>query len=134
MIARDVDLKSSEVRLAPTAGAPGQARLAVKQVLAGCDPEAIETTSLLVSELVTNSLRHGQAVLNASVVLRIVQKGPVIRVEVNDWGQGFEYRRRCEALDQAGGWGLYLVERLAARWGVERGSPNLVWFELADTG
>lgn len=134
MIARKVESKSSEMRLAPTAVAPAQARVAVKQSLAECSPEAIETTSLLVSELVTNSLRHGRAVLNASVVVRIVQNGAVIRVEVIDWGQGFEYRRRAEALDQPGGWGLYLVEQLSARWGVEQGSPNVVWFELADTG
>ena len=134
LIARNVESKASELRLVPTAAAPGQARVAVKQTLAGCKPEAIETVSLLVSELVTNSLCHGKAVLNPSVLLRIVQSGSVVRVEVVDWGQGFEYRRRAEAVDQAGGWGLYLVEQLSSRWGVEQGPPNVVWFELAGTG
>jgi len=118
------------MRFTPTAGAPSQARLAVKDTLSSRPAETVETASLLVSELVTNSLRHGNAILNASVVLRIAQHDEVIRIEVVDWGQGFEYRRRPEPLDQAGGWGLYLVEQLSSRWGIERGTPNVVWFEL----
>jgi anti-sigma regulatory factor (Ser/Thr protein kinase) len=120
-----------ELRLPPSAGAPGRARGAVKEALAGSPRETIETASLLVSELVTNSLRHGHAVLNASVVLRIGRSDGVLRFEVVDWGQGFEYQRRDEPLDHAGGWGLYLVEQLSSRWGIQRGTPNVVWFELA---
>jgi serine/threonine-protein kinase RsbW len=119
-----------EVRFPPSAGAPGQARAAVKEALAGSSKETIETASLLVSELVTNSLRHGHAVLNASVVLRIGRSEGVLRFEVVDWGQGFEYHRRNEPLDHAGGWGLYLVEELSSRWGISKGTPNVVWFEL----
>ena len=119
-----------EIRFPPSAGAPSQARVAVKQALAGSSRETIETASLLVSELVTNSLRHGHAVLNASVVLRIGRSDGVLRFEVVDWGQGFEYQRRTEPLDQAGGWGLFLVEELSSRWGIQRGTPNVVWFEL----
>ena len=130
MITRDVVSKSCEMRFAPTAAAPSQARQAVKDTLSGKPEEIIETASLLVSELVTNSLRHGNAILNSSVVLRITQREEVIRIEVVDWGQGFEYRRRSEPLDQAGGWGLYLVDQLSSRWGIERGTPNVVWFEL----
>lgn len=90
----------------------------------------MHTASLLVSELVTNALRHGNAVLDASVVLRIAQHDGVIRIEVVDWGRGFEYHRRSQPLDRAGGWGLYLVEQLSSRWGIERGTPIVVWFEL----
>lgn len=122
--------KTCELRFAPTAGAPSQARAAVKNTLSDRSKETIETASVLVSELVTNSIRHGNAILNASVVLRIAQHDGVIRIEVVDWGQGFEYRRRSEPLDRAGGWGLYLVEQLSSRWGIERGTPNVVWFEL----
>jgi anti-sigma regulatory factor (Ser/Thr protein kinase) len=126
----DVLSKTCELRFAPTAGAPSQARVAVKDTLSGRSEETIETASLLVSELVTNSLRHGNAILNASVVLRIFQHDEVIRIEVVDWGQGFDYRPRSEPLDHAGGWGLYLVEQLSSRWGMDRGTPNVVWFEL----
>ncbi len=130
MSTRDVLSKTCELRFAPTAGAPSQARLAVKNTLSDRSKETIETASLLVSELVTNSIRHGNAILNASVVLRIAQHDEVIRIEVVDWGQGFDYQRRSEPLDQAGGWGLYLVEQLSTRWGIDRGTPNVVWFEL----
>lgn len=132
MITRDQVSKTCEMRFAPSAGAPGQARVAVRETLSSRPPEIIETASLLVSELVTNSLRHGNAILNASVVLRITQRNEFIRIEVVDWGQGFEYRGRSQPLDQAGGWGLYLVDRLSSRWGVEKGTPNVVWFELGD--
>jgi anti-sigma regulatory factor (Ser/Thr protein kinase) len=130
---RDVLSKTSELRFAPTAGAPSQARVAVKATLSHRSKETIETACLLVSELVTNSLRHGKAILNASVVLRIAQHDQVIRIEVVDWGRGFDYHRRSEPLDHAGGWGLYLVEQLSSRWGIERGTPNVVWFELDES-
>jgi anti-sigma regulatory factor (Ser/Thr protein kinase) len=130
VITRDVESKTCELRFAPTAGAPGQARQAVKDTLSDRSKETVETASLLVSELVTNSLRHGNAILNASVVLRIAQHDHVIRIEVVDWGRGFDYSRRSEPLDHAGGWGLYLVEQLSSRWGIEKGTPNVVWFEL----
>lgn len=119
-----------EMRFPPSAGAPGQAREAVKKALADCSKETIEAATLLVSELVTNSLRHGHAVLNASVVLRIGRSDGVLRVEVVDWGRGFDYQRRNEPLDSAGGWGLFLVEELSNRWGIQKGTPNVVWFEL----
>jgi anti-sigma regulatory factor (Ser/Thr protein kinase) len=130
---RDMLSKTCELRFAPTAGAPCQARAAVKNTLFDRPKETIETASLLVSELVTNSLRHGNAILNASVVLRISQHDGVIRIEVVDWGQGFEYHRRSVPSDPAGGWGLYLVEQLSSRWGIERGTPNVVWFELSES-
>lgn len=133
MITRDLHTRTSEMRFAPTAAAPGQARAAVKDALAGQPRDTIDTASLLVSELVTNSLRHGHALVNPSVVLRIAQNAEVIRFEVVDWGEGFEYEPRSEPLDHAGGWGLYLVEQLSFRWGIESGSPNVVWFELTAT-
>lgn len=130
LIAPSLESTVQEIRFPPSAEAPSQARGAVKQALAGSPSETVETASLLVSELVTNSLRHGHAVLNASVVLRIARKDGVLRFEVVDWGRGFEYRRRTEPLDHAGGWGLYIVEELSSRWGIEKGTPNIVWFEL----
>jgi anti-sigma regulatory factor (Ser/Thr protein kinase) len=83
---------------------------------------------LLVSELVTNSVRH--VVGSTRPVVLAVQIGArAIRVEVHDGGAGFEpgtpVPRGAE-----GGFGLFLVERMASRWGVDTGDGTRVWFEL----
>jgi anti-sigma regulatory factor (Ser/Thr protein kinase) len=85
---------------------------------------------LLVSELVTNAIRH--AGLRAQDVIRVHLSiaGAHLRVEVWDPGAGFEPGTPDPDLTDPGGWGLYLVDQLAARWGVESGEQTLVWFEL----
>jgi anti-sigma regulatory factor (Ser/Thr protein kinase) len=92
----------------------------------------LEDVSLLVSELVTNGVRHGGADERDLIELNVVRHGEVMRVEVTDWGPGFDARPRPRnRADQTGGWGLFLVERLADRWGVQRlGEATMVWFEL----
>ena len=88
---------------------------------------------LLVSELVTNSVRHAAA-SHSPVGLAVRIATGTIRVEVRDGGTGFEPGTPTpRAGDDAagyGGYGLFLVERMASRWGVERDDGTLVWFEL----
>ena len=86
---------------------------------------------LLVSELVTNSVRHATA--NDSPVglsLRLAQQ--TVRVEVHDGGDGFDPGTPTPRSADAGygGYGLFLVERMASRWGVDTDDGTLVWFEL----
>lgn len=119
-----------ELRLAPTPDAPRLARRAVRQGLPGVAVETLETVALLVSELVTNSIRHGSPDAGESVVLRISHRPGLIRIEVADAGGGFRYEPRARPLDHAGGWGLYLVDRISHRWGIEEGSATVVWFEF----
>ena len=91
---------------------------------------------LLVSELVTNSLRHAQLAPEDSITLRVELRDHLIRVEVADPGQGFELDGHADDPDTVEGWGLYLVSTLSDRWGVERsaqGAANVVWFELDRT-
>jgi anti-sigma regulatory factor (Ser/Thr protein kinase) len=89
--------------------------------------------ALLVSELVTNSVRHGGAGEDDVLELAAFREGERLRVEVTDWGPGFDGDARPRLpTDAEGGWGLVLVERLADRWGVERdGDATVVWFELS---
>ena len=55
-----------------------------------------------------------------------------VHVALCDSGSGFASAvPEKPDLEQAGGFGLLLLDRLADRWGVERGSPFCVWFELA---
>jgi anti-sigma regulatory factor (Ser/Thr protein kinase) len=93
----------------------------------------LDDIALLVSELVTNSVRHGGAGEDDRLELAALREGERLRVEVTDWGPGFERDTRPSLpTDAVGGWGLVLVERLADRWGVERdGDATVVWFELS---
>ena len=92
----------------------------------------LDDVYLLVSELVTNGVRHGGAGEDDLLELCVLRHGSRLRVVVTDWGPGFDGRPRPRnRADQTGGWGLYLVERLADRWGVQpHGEATKVWFEL----
>jgi len=85
---------------------------------------------LLVTELITNSVRHADLSPEGMIHLRVALSAGVLRVEVSDLGVGFERRSPRPRLDGTGGWGLYIAEQLANRWGVEReGERTKVWLE-----
>ena len=94
------------------------------------DPDVLDDARLLVSEMVTNSVRHAGAPANAKIGLAVSVVDDVVRAEVTDAGRGFQPSPRDAPQLEAGGWGLHLVDRLASRWGVERGQPASVWFEV----
>jgi anti-sigma regulatory factor (Ser/Thr protein kinase) len=89
------------------------------------DEEQVETVRLLVSEVVTNAVRHGG---NGDSVELSAHWNSEVRVSVCDHGNGFSPSPRMGALDEPGGFGLYLVGRLADRWGVETDDGTTVWF------
>lgn len=126
-----VDGRPLDLRLPATAGAIGSARHAVDQLARALHPDRLDDLRLLVSEVVTNGLRHGGAAGEDWIGLSLSLEGDVVRVEVTDPGPGFDAALREVEPDATGGWGLYLVDRLATRWGVERGTRTKVWFELA---
>jgi signal transduction histidine kinase len=95
-------------------------------------PDELENHLLLLTcELVNNSVLHGEAGEQdvIEVELRTTETG--LRAQVTDPGTGFVPTGRGRELDEPGGWGLVLVQRLAAAWGVERDDRTRVWFELA---
>jgi anti-sigma regulatory factor (Ser/Thr protein kinase) len=106
----------------------GRARHEVEDALAGADVD--ESTSgdlmLLVSELVTNAVRHARG---EAFEVRLQVQPDVLRLEVHDHGTGFEPRIKPSD-DGCGGYGLYIVDRLADRWGVERDAGGTIWLEL----
>jgi serine/threonine-protein kinase RsbW len=85
---------------------------------------------LLVSELVTNCVRHAKVSADAPVELAMRVAGRTIRIEVHDGGTGFTPPGHPKPRGADGGYGLYLVERLASRWGVDTRAGTRVWFEL----
>ena len=110
-----------------------QARRAVREELAGeLSDTLLGDVELLVSELATNSVRHGGSDESGELAIETELLSEGVRVEVWDHGQGFEERRpRCPSAAGAGGYGLLLLERMSDRWGVRRDDGFCVWFELS---
>jgi anti-sigma regulatory factor (Ser/Thr protein kinase) len=96
------------------------------------EADLLDRATLLVSELVTNSVRHGGLRPDQEIELKIEASPQRLRVEVAEPGDGFEVapgpRPRREG--PAGGWGLFLVDRLSSAWGVEGNGVTKVWFEM----
>jgi anti-sigma regulatory factor (Ser/Thr protein kinase) len=90
----------------------------------------LATLTLLVSEVVTNAVTHPEVDRRGDIQLRARVAGDVIRVEVTDDGSGFEPRPRDPSRSD-GGYGLYLVDKQAERWGVLQADGTTVWFELS---
>jgi anti-sigma regulatory factor (Ser/Thr protein kinase) len=116
------------MRLGSGPDAAATARGAIAELRADLDPPLVETLRLLVTELVTNSVRHTAADF---VTLKVAVGKSAVLTEVADTGP----RLDPECVEQAGaddtGWGLFLVQRLASAWGVKHDGPaKRVWFEL----
>jgi len=114
--------------------AASRARQSLWELHSLLDPRVFEDLRLLVSELVTNALRHASLSSRDVIRLRVNLSDGKIRVEVYDRGPGFSLREETPSLYQPSGWGLFLVRQLADRWGVSRNGETCVWFELSRTG
>jgi len=120
----------AELLLDMSVTSPAEAREFARR--SGCVDHAVallDDALLLISELVTNSVRHG----GAPIVLGIECDGAAIRVSVRDGSADLPRPRQASDLDENGR-GLTLVEELTDRWGVERiddehGPGKAVWFD-----
>jgi anti-sigma regulatory factor (Ser/Thr protein kinase) len=119
-----------EVELARDAESPAEARRALGELSDQLSPRRLEDAQLLVSELVTNAIRHAGLDVGDVIRLVVVSGDSALRIEVRDPGPGFEPAAPAPDSERPSGWGLYLVRELADRWGVERAAENRVWFEL----
>src|SRR5437764_6930104 len=124
------------LRLPASPVAAGVARHTVAGLAPFLDPGVAENAELLVSELVTNSVRHAGLPSEASIEFTVRASPEVLMVEVADAGQGFDHSTPARPRVVAGsacasGWGLFLVDRIADRWGaVQMDGETRVWFEL----
>ena len=107
--------------------APSQARMALLALSPAVVPRLLEDLRLLITELVTNSVRHGPG---GTVRVTVNVKDPnTVFAEVTDNGREGVVEIR-EAAEDGGGLGLRILDRMSTRWGVYEGSTN-VWFELS---
>jgi anti-sigma regulatory factor (Ser/Thr protein kinase) len=115
--------------LRPGPQAASEARHALDRLEGHVAPAELGVLRLLVTELVTNSVRH--AGTTARIELEVDIYSNTVRVEVLDRGHGFQPKPEPEPHpDRPGGWGLCLVDRLADRWGVALEDRTRVWFEV----
>lgn len=92
--------------------APGWARGVVSSVLGGWglrDPEWGDAAMAVVSELVTNAVRHG----GGQIVLDLEAHGPQVTISVAD---GSSVVPTPRPPDGSGGLGLRIIEALTTRW------------------
>ena len=107
-----------------------RARRALRDVEAFLPLDLVPDLRLLTSELVTNSVRHAQLDRDQLIRIKVRVSSNVVRVEVRDAGPGFKPDPTNPSIYQESGWGLYLVDQLASRWGIDRSPPPRVWFEI----
>jgi anti-anti-sigma factor len=134
-------LERSDLELAADKLAPGRARASIRELLEDVlhGPE-LDGAALMASELVTNAVVHSAPGCDSTVGVRLVVFGNSARVEVDDPGRGFDPAEHLPGPSDVpgpgeGGRGLFVVDRLASRWGIrrhqtDRGYRFSVWFEV----
>lgn len=118
------------VRQLPARGEALAGARGMVEALEDVSRPARDDIALLVTELVGNSLRHAGLDPEQAIQVRIARQHGSIRVEVTDSGPGFSPVRGRPGRRQTSGRGIYLVEQVADRWGVDRNGETCVWFEL----
>jgi anti-sigma regulatory factor (Ser/Thr protein kinase) len=106
---------------------PGHARALVRQL--GLPDTTRSTVELIVSELVTNAVVHGDAGRGDPVLVALCAEGDCVRGRVCSQGTDFEWGGGGKDLLEPGGLGLQLVDSVTTDWGIERNGCQCVWFE-----
>lgn len=121
---------------------PGSVAQARRAMLAlPLSEDACERLQLLVSEVVTNSVRHAgdsaydPAQLDDQIDLLVTHDEDVVTVAIHDRGSGFSPPPPPPTPNGGpteGGLGLMIVDALSTEWGVEKEDDGCtVWFTLA---
>jgi anti-sigma regulatory factor (Ser/Thr protein kinase) len=116
--------------------APGAARIVVAQVLGErVAAPVLERAKLVMSELVSNSVRHSGVAAGAGVIFRVRLVAGGFWLEVEDPGRDGIVAQHAATPDANGGFGLHIVQALSERWGIERAlqGGTRVWAQLSDT-
>jgi anti-sigma regulatory factor (Ser/Thr protein kinase) len=114
-------------------GAAAAARQALREADGIVPPAIRDDVLLLVSELVSNAVRHAGAGPERPLHLQLLRGPRWLVVAVGDQGPGFASHPTSSSNgNKSRGWGLFLVDQLADRWGVEcLTSGTRVWFEMS---
>lgn len=113
-------------------GAPGRARDRVLSHLDLVDGTGAGDVILIVSELVTNSVRHANVDTDQTLSLELTRFDGHLRIAVTDSGSPLQPRLLRSDSPRPGGLGLRLVEQLSSAWRVERDAAGTtrVWCDV----
>jgi anti-sigma regulatory factor (Ser/Thr protein kinase) len=121
----------AEVALPARLSAPGAARIVVAGCLLGLvGRRTLEDAKLLITELVTNSLLHGELDRRDTVLVRIYIAADALRLEVENSGTAGAVAANGPDPQAGRGFGLEILERLVSHWGVRRDQGTTVWCEM----
>lgn len=113
--------------------APSRARHALEDVGSGLPVEVLERGELLISEAVSNGVRHGSTSTGDLIEVSVDIDADRVRVEVTDRTilASPLIPRGLGTATNGHGLGLFLIDRMADRWGTEAlDEGKIVWFEL----
>ncbi|MEA2310510.1 MAG: serine/threonine-protein kinase RsbW [Solirubrobacteraceae bacterium] len=127
---RTVEPRRETKTLPAQPGAASEARRWVASIAGELlDHDQAANLRLVMSEVVTNALRHGSP--GEQIDIAVTPKPEFLCVQVTDDGPGLVPKPRALAVEEHGGFGLYFVDQLTRRWGVTRENRRTrVWFEL----
>jgi two-component sensor histidine kinase len=117
--------------LDPDPRAPSEARRALDELAPMIGENVLDNLQLLVTELVTNSVKHAELDGGQAIGLNVYLDGTAVYVEVHDNGVGFTPSTPDLDPTRASGWGLWLLDELTTRWGIESAGGTTAWFEMA---
>jgi anti-sigma regulatory factor (Ser/Thr protein kinase) len=122
---------SFRLSLAPDSLAPKRARSALTELDVGLDPAVRERSSVVLSELITNCIKHAGLGGSERIDVEFSIRPELVRLEVTDPGDGFEIVALEPGRDDGtGGWGFWLIEQMTDRWGVDFSHSTNVWCEF----
>ena len=122
-----------ELAIAASPSAPSIARKLLAGALSGrVAAPVLATAQLLLSELVTNSVRHSGVPAGDELLVRLRVWNDRCRIEVEDSGHDGAIAPRSRGPVEAGGMGLNVVQALSERWGLVRTAegPTRVWAQV----
>jgi anti-sigma regulatory factor (Ser/Thr protein kinase) len=125
-----------EFEIAGGEQAPAAARRVVEGLENAMDGRRVDEVRLLVTELVTNCVRHAGAGKDTPITVSLELTPTVLHVAVSNPGIAFEAPDPLGSPNGAteGGRGLVLVDRLAQCWGIDDVHEARVWFEVSRSG
>ena len=116
----------------PEFGAAAAARRDLEDLCAHVDDDLLDRSSLALTEVITNSVKHARLRPSQLIDVDVALLAAVLRIEVADDGVGFDPPATSPYPGRAagGGWGLWLVDQLTDRWGVDCSHSTRVWMEF----
>ncbi len=117
-------------RFAASPEVPGHARALVRKL--DLDEAIRSSVELIISELVTNAVVHGDAGRGEPLLVTLERENGCVRGKVCSRGTEFEWSGDGKDLLVPGGLGLRLVDSITSDWGIEQNGCSCVWFKCED--